>query len=254
MLEVRQVSRHFGGLPALDKVSFHVTRGSVTALIGPNGAGKTTMINCITGVDRPSSGRILFNNQNITGLPPFAIARLGVSRTFQNLRLFNRLTVLDNVLCGLTVQGGRSLLGALLRPPRVRNRERRLRLKAMAALDQFGLADQADWPVSVLAYGDRKRVELARAVVRDPQILLLDEPVAGLNSQETNVVGYEIRRLRAQGYTLMIVEHDMDLVMKVSDRIVVLDGGRCIAVGTPDEVTHNPLVLEAYLGRASATA
>jgi ABC-type branched-subunit amino acid transport system ATPase component len=162
--------------------------------------------------------------------------------------------VIDNVLCGLTVQGGQSMLGALLRPPRVRNRERRLRLLAMAALDRFGLTELADWPVDVLAYGDRKRVELARAVVSEPRLILLDEPVAGLNHEETSTVAKEIRALRAQGYTLLLVEHDMDLVMRVSDHVVVLDGGRCIAGGTPDEVRRNPLVLEAYLGRTGAMA
>ena len=146
------------------------------------------------------------------------------------------------------------MLGALLRPPVVRNRERRLHLKAMAALDRFGLTGLADWPVSVLSYGDRKRVELARAVVSEPSLILLDEPVAGLNHEETMAVGREIRALRAQGYTLLLVEHDMDLVMGISDHVVVLDGGRCIANGTPDEVRQNPLVLEAYLGRTIATA
>lgn len=254
MLDVTSLCRNFGGLPALSEVSFSLQRGRVTALIGPNGAGKTTMINCITGADQPDAGRVDFDGEEITGLPAYRVAHLGIARTFQNLRLFPRLSVIDNVLCGLTVQGGQSMLGALLRPPSVRNRERRLRLKAMAALDRFGLTELADWPVGVLAYGDRKRVELARAVVSDPSLILLDEPVAGLNHEETTAVGNEIRALRAQGYTLLLVEHDMDLVMGVSDHVVVLDGGCCIASGTPDEVRQNPLVLEAYLGRTIATA
>ncbi len=254
MLDVTSLCRNFGGLPALSEVSFSLQRGRVTALIGPNGAGKTTMINCITGADQPDAGRVDFGGEEITGLPAYRVAHLGIARTFQNLRLFPRLSVIDNVLCGLTVQGGQSMLGALLRPPVVRNRERRLHLKAMAALDRFGLTELADWPVSVLAYGDRKRVELARAVVSEPSLILLDEPVAGLNHEETMAVGSEILALRAQGYTLLLVEHDMDLVMGVSDHVVVLDGGRCIASGTPDEIRQNPLVLEAYLGRTIATA
>ena len=254
MLELRGVGRNFGGLAALSDVSFRAATGEVTALIGPNGAGKSTLINCATGIDRPDTGEVLLNGQPITGLPAHRVARLGVARTFQNLRLFPRLSVLDNVLCGLTVQAGGSLLGALLRPPALRNRERRLRLQALAALDRFNLTALADWPVGVLAYGDRKRVELARAVVSEPRLLLLDEPVAGLNATETAAVGNEIRRLRTQGYTLLLVEHDMELVMSVADRVVVLDGGRCIACGTPDEVRRNPLVLEAYLGKTSLVA
>jgi len=254
MLELRGVCRSFGGLTALNEVSFSVATGAVTALIGPNGAGKTTLINCTTGSDRPDAGKVLLGGREITGLPAHRVAELGVARTFQNLRLFPRLSVLDNVLCGLTVVAGRSLLGALLRPPSLRNRERRLRLQAMTALDRFGLTALADWPVGALAYGDRKRVELARAVVSEPGLLLLDEPVAGLNATETAAVGAEIRRLRAQSYTVLLVEHDMELVMSVADRVVVLDGGRCIAQGTPDEVRRNPLVLEAYLGKTSLVA
>lgn len=254
MLEVRQVCRNFGGLPALSEVSFRAAAGEVTALIGPNGAGKSTLINCATGVDRPDAGKVLLSDRDITGLPAYRVAELGVARTFQNLRLFSRLSVLDNVLCGLTVAAGRSLLGALLRPPALRNRERRLRLQALAALDRFGLTALADWPVGVLAYGDRKRVELARAVVSEPRLLLLDEPVAGLNATETAAVATEIRQLRARGYTVLLVEHDMELVMSIADRVVVLDGGRCIAQGTPFEVRHNPLVLEAYLGKSSLVA
>jgi len=254
MLEIRNLCRNFGGLPALDTVSCRAAAGEVTALIGPNGAGKSTLINCATGVDRPDTGEVLLAGRIITGLPAHRVAALGVARTFQNLRLFPRLSVLDNVLCGLTVAAGGSLLGALLRPPALRNRERRLRLTALAALDRFGLTALAEWPVSALAYGDRKRVELARAVVSEPRLLLLDEPVAGLNAAETAAVGGEIRRLRAQGYTVLLVEHDMDLVMSIADRVVVLDGGRCIAQGPPDEVRRNPLVLEAYLGKSSLVA
>jgi ABC-type branched-subunit amino acid transport system ATPase component len=181
MLQLDGVSRHFGGLPALDGVSFTIAPGKVTALIGPNGAGKSTLINCITGVDHPTSGAVRFQQRDITGLAAHQVSRLGISRTFQNLRLFPRLSVLDNVLCGLTGEGGRSMFMAMLRLPYLRHRERRLWLRAMEALDRFQLSDKALWPAAILAYGDKKRVELARATVSQPSLLLLDEPVAGLN-------------------------------------------------------------------------
>lgn len=254
MLQLEGVSKRFGGLPALDGVSFRVRAGQVTALIGPNGAGKSTLINVITGVLPPSSGAIAFGGRPIAGLPAHEVARLGIARTFQNLKIFPRLSVLDNVLCGLTCEAGRSLLMAMLRLPYLRHRERRLRLRALEALDRFALADKAHWPAGILAYGDKKRVELARASVSEPQLLLLDEPVAGLNADETAAVAEQLRRLRVSGHTLLLVEHDMDLVMGVADQVVVLDSGRCIAQGTPAEIRRNPLVLEAYLGRMEATA
>ncbi|NOY13248.1 MAG: ABC transporter ATP-binding protein [Deltaproteobacteria bacterium] len=254
MLQLEQVCKNFGGLPALSDVSCVVPRGQLTALIGPNGAGKSTLINCITGVLKPSSGEIHFLNNQITALPSYQITRLGIARTFQNLKLFPRLSVLDNVLTGLTCEGGSSMLMAMLRPPYLRHRERQLKLRAMEALDRFGLSDKADWPAGVLAYGDKKRVELARATVGRPQLILLDEPVAGLNAEETAAVAEQLRRLRRAGHTLLLVEHDMDLVMDIADRVVVLDSGKCIASGSPNEIRRNPLVLEAYLGRVEATA
>jgi branched-chain amino acid transport system ATP-binding protein len=254
MLHLDGVSKNFGGLPALDHVSFSVPRGQVTALIGPNGAGKSTLINCITGVLKPTAGSIRFADQELVSKMPHKIARLGISRTFQNLKLFPRLSVLDNVLTGLTCEAGHSLTMAMLRLPYLRHRERQLKLRAFEALDRFDLADKADWKAGVLAYGDKKRAELARACVADPQLVLLDEPVAGLNAEETAAVGEQLKRLRATGQTLLLVEHDMDLVMEIADRVVVLDSGRCIAQGTPDEVRSNPLVLEAYLGHMEATA
>ena len=254
LLQVTGLSKHFGGLPALSQVSFGAARGQVTALIGPNGAGKTTLINCLTGVIQPDGGEILFDGGNLAGLPAHLIARLGISRTFQNLRIFPRLSVLDNVLCGLTVQAGDSMLAALLRLPALRHRERRLKLTALEALDTFGLADKAGWPAGALPYGDKKRVEMARAFVAQPVLTLLDEPVAGLNSEETAKVAALIRQMRLSGRTMVLVEHDMELVMGVADHVVVLDGGRRIAAGPPQDVRTNPLVLEAYLGRMSATA
>ena len=254
ILQISNLTKNFGGLPALADVSFLAVRGQVTALIGPNGAGKTTLINCLTGIIRPDAGAIRFEGADIAGLPAHRVARLGISRTFQNLRIFPRLTVLDNVLCGLTVQAGASLVEALLRPPGLRHRERRLKLTALEALDAFGLADKAGWPVGVLPYGDKKRVEMARAFVSQPVLTLLDEPVAGLNPEETATVAAFIRQMRLAGKTMILVEHDMEMVMGVSDHVVVLDGGSRIAQGTPEAVRHNPLVIEAYLGRMSATA
>jgi len=254
MLQLNSVCKNFGGLPALSDVSFNVPKGQLTALIGPNGAGKSTLINCITGVLPASSGSIIFQDKEIVELPAYEISRLGISRTFQNLRLFPRLSVLDNVLTGLTCKGGRSMVMAMLRLPYLRHRERQLKLHSLEALDRFGLSDKVNWPAEVLAYGDKKRVELARATVGKPDLLLLDEPVAGLNGEETAAVGEQLKLLRRAGHTLLLVEHDMDLVMEIADLVVVLDSGRCIATGTPDEVRRNPLVLEAYLGRVEATA
>jgi branched-chain amino acid transport system ATP-binding protein len=254
LLIISDLSKHFGGVPALAEVSFVAEKSKITALIGPNGAGKTTLINCLTGILRPDAGDIRFDGGDISGLSSHQVAQLGITRTFQNLRLFPRLSVLDNVLCGLTPQAGGSMLEALLRPPGLRHRERRLKLQALETLDDFGLADKAAWPVGVLPYGDRKKVEMARAFVSQPTLTLLDEPVAGLNPEETGAVAALIRQMRLAGKTMVLVEHDMELVMGVSDHVVVLDGGRRIAHGTPEEVRHNPLVLEAYLGRMSATA
>ena len=254
MLQLDRLCKNFGGLPALSNVSFVVPRGQLTALIGPNGAGKSTLINCITGVLPADNGSVLFQGRQIAGLPPHEICRLGISRTFQNLRLFPRLSVLDNVLTGLTCEGGHSMVMAMLRLPYLRHRERQLKLRSLEALDRFGLSDKINWPAVALAYGDKKRVELARAIVGKPDLLLLDEPVAGLNGEETAAVGEQLMLLRRSGHTILLVEHDMDLVMRIADQIVVLDSGRCIATGTPAEVRRNPLVLEAYLGRMEAMA
>jgi ABC-type branched-subunit amino acid transport system ATPase component len=254
MLQLNKLCKNFGGLPALSDVSFSVPKGQLTALIGPNGAGKSTLINCITGVFAPSSGEIIFQQENIAGRKAHEIARIGIVRTFQNLKIFPRLSVLDNVLTGLTCEGGDSMLMAMLRLPYLRNRERRLKLRALAALDRYQLSDKANWPANALSYGDKKRVELARATVANPALLLLDEPVAGLNADETVAVGEQLRTLRSAGHTMLLIEHDMDLVMEIADKVVVLDSGQCIAQGTPEEIRCNPLVLEAYLGNIDATA
>ncbi|MEJ2037705.1 MAG: ABC transporter ATP-binding protein [Desulfosarcinaceae bacterium] len=254
MLELEQVCKWFGGLPALQEVSFSIPTGRITALIGPNGAGKSTLINCISGVDSFDAGAVLLQSRSIEKLPAHRIAALGVARTFQNLKLFERLSVLDNVLTGLTVAAEPSFLLSMLRLPALRHQERQLRLRALEALDSFGLTGKMDWPAAALSYGEKKRVELARAFVGNPRLVLLDEPVAGLNSDETAGIARQIRRLRSAGNTILLVEHDMSLVMEVADHVAVLDSGRCIARGRPEEIRANPLVLEAYLGRIEATA
>jgi len=254
LLQVTGLTKQFGGLPALMAVCFAILPGQITALIGPNGAGKTTLINCLSGVLTPDWGTIMLAGHDITYWPPHQRARLGLARTFQNLRLFPRLTVLENVLCGLTVQTGSSFWRALVRPPSLRHLERQLRLLALDALDTYGLQGKGDLPAEILPYGEKKKVELARAFVSGPLLTLLDEPVAGLNTAETAEIADIIKKMRQAGRTILLVEHDLDLVMSVADSVVVLDSGRVIAWGPPAAVQRNPLVLEAYLGRLSPTA
>ncbi len=254
MLEVKGLLKYFGGLPALNDVTIEVAQNSITALIGPNGAGKSTLVNCITGVLSNDQGQILFENKSLQGYPSHIIAEIGISRTFQNLRVFPKMTVLENVLCGLTVKANHSFVSAMLKLPYLKHQERSLKLKAMDTLDLFGLSEKENVQVGMLPYGDKKRVEMARAFVSEPKLVLLDEPVAGLNPEETADIAVLINKMKRSGFTILLIEHDMDLVMTISDTVVVLDSGKCIARGTPGQVRNNPLVLEAYLGKMSVTA
>jgi branched-chain amino acid transport system ATP-binding protein len=251
LLSVQDVSIRFGGIVALDRVSFDVPDGAILGLIGPNGAGKTTMFNCITRVYTPGSGRIVLDGHDLLRDARHEIIRRGLSRTFQNVELFTRMTVLDNVLCGLHVHVGTHPLTFLLEGigwPAVARTEQDARERALAALDVVGLRAIAARPVAGLPFGTLKAIELARALVSRPRVLLLDEPAGGLNHDEVTELGTLIRRIhRELGLTLVVVEHHMKLVMDISHRVVVLDFGRKIADGTPREVRENQAVIEAYL-------
>ncbi|MDQ6639307.1 MAG: ABC transporter ATP-binding protein [Pseudomonadota bacterium] len=247
LLEVRGLAKHFQGLRAVDDVSFEVRRGELVGLIGPNGAGKSTLFNCVAGATARTKGEIAFRGQSIAELDPGRIARLGIARTYQNLRIFPDITVFDNVSAGAIGRLGISLLGTLI--PRVgRKRDEAIAEAALAALERFDLLAYADQPAGNLAYGQKKHLEIARALALQPTLLLLDEPAAGLNATETSELASRLRALRDAGLTILLVEHDMPMVMRICDRIVVLDSGRKIADGVPATIRADAAVRAAYLG------
>jgi len=248
-LVVDNLCKSFGGLAALTDFSLSISTGQLHGLIGPNGAGKTTCFNLLTGVYAPDAGQILLNNKRLTGRRPSAITAAGVARTFQNVRLFKQLSVLDNVRIGCHLRARHSLLGALLRSPGHARDEKNILDESMRLLSRFGLADRAHQVASSLAYGDQRRLEIARALALEPQVLLLDEPAAGMNPSEKNQLSEFIREIRSQfNLTIILIEHHVPLVMGLCDRIAVLNFGKLIALGDPAQVRTDPAVIEAYLG------
>ena len=248
-LEIDSLSMQFGGLSAVKDVSITIEPGEIHGLIGPNGSGKTTTFNVVSGYYKPSGGKVVFEGKDITGLPAYKITAAGFARTFQNLRLFTSMTVLENVLVGMGHHAKTWLWQEILSPLAVRREERGFIEKAMRLLALLGIADLAEYPATSLSYGHQRRVEIARALATDPRMLLLDEPAAGLNEVESDELRGILMKIRGSGVTIFLIEHDMKLVMGMCDVITVLDYGKKIAEGSCDSVSSNPVVVEAYLGK-----
>ncbi|MDD2897166.1 MAG: ABC transporter ATP-binding protein [Desulfuromonadaceae bacterium] len=248
MLEVSGITQIFGGVTALDAVSFSIAKGDITGVIGPNGAGKTTLFNIITGIYHQSAGTVLLEGKDISGFSPERLARLAMVRTFQNIELFGGMTVLENVMVGMHTKSSSGLLACALKMPWSRAEERRIRDGAMEWLEFTGITDLAGHTAGSLPFGKGRLLEIARALAVGPRIMLMDEPAAGLNSQETVGLAQLIKRIRDLGITVVLVEHDMELVMDICDRIIVLNLGAKLAEGTPREIQESPEVIAAYLG------